>query len=96
MIHYPAIVFPADTNGLIGVTVPDLLINVTGETEYAALADAAWIMEELLAALARDGEAYPEPSLSDEVELGNGMLAMISVCHDPAAFHGNETVPKEA
>ena len=96
MIHYPAVVFPADANGLIGVTVPDLLINASGETEYAALADAALIMEELLTALARDGEAYPEPSPSDEVELGNGILAILSVRHGQSGAHGNETGPTEA
>lgn len=96
MIHYPAIVFPADSNSLISVTVPDLFINAYGETEYTALADAAVIMEEFLAALARDGEAYPEPSPSEEVQLGNGILALISVCHGQAGSHGNETGPKEA
>ncbi|WP_299501358.1 hypothetical protein [uncultured Roseobacter sp.] len=96
MLHYPAIVFPADANGLIGVAVPDLLINASGETEYAALADAASIVEELLATLARDGEAFPEPSPSDEVELGNGVLAILSVCHGQAGAHDNETGPMEA
>ena len=48
MLIYPAIVFPSDANGLVGCAVPDLLVNATGTSTQAALADAMMIVTELL------------------------------------------------
>ncbi len=85
MIYYPAVIYPADENGLVGCAVPDLLINASGASQDAALTDAATIMQELLADMAREGEAYPEPTPSEDIDLDGGILAILTAHHAVAA-----------
>lgn len=85
MIYYPAVIYPADESGLVGCAVPDLLINASGLSQDAALIDATSIMQELLADMARDGEAYPEPSSTEDVDLDGGVLAILTAHHSIAA-----------
>jgi len=78
MIYYPAVVYPPDEQGIVGCAVPDLLINASGSSQDAALIDATAVMQELLANMARAGEAYPEPTPSDELDLDGGVLAILT------------------
>ena len=78
MLYYPAILFAADSNGVSGCTVPDLLVNGSGRSTDAAMRDAAASVHELLADLARKGEPFPEPSPVDEIDLDGGTLVYLS------------------
>lgn len=78
MLCYPAILYPPDESGLSGCAVPDLLINASGSSPDNALHDAVAIMAELLADMARNAEAFPEPSATDEVDLDGGTLVILA------------------
>lgn len=85
MIYYPAVIYPADESGLVGCAVPDLLINASGVSQDAALTDASTIMQELLADMAKEGEAFPEPTASEDVVLDGGVLAILTAHRAVAA-----------
>ncbi|MGR3468135.1 MAG: hypothetical protein ACU0CI_09655 [Shimia sp.] len=79
VISYPAILFADDGDGLFGVVVPDLALNAGGATQEAAIDDAVSSVLELLGDMATSGEAFPEASLSTELELDGGTLILLTV-----------------
>ena len=78
MFVYPAVLFPADADGLFGCAVDDLLINASGRSADEAVRDAADIMNELLGAMAVKGEPFPEPTAVDDLDTDGGTLVMIT------------------
>ena len=78
MISYLAIVYEPDAAGLVGVLVPDLLINASGASQEAALLDATAIMQEVLADMARTGEPFPKPTSPDDLDLDGGTLVILT------------------
>ena len=79
MSFYPAVLHDLDANGLVGCTVPDLLINASGRDRESALQDAVRSMDELLGDAARAGEPFPEPTPADEVDTSGGVLVLLHV-----------------
>ena len=79
MLHFPAILYPADPAGLHGCVVPDLLVNAGGSSPDAALTDASASVRELLADMASRGEPFPEPTAAEDVDLDGGTLVLLSV-----------------
>ena len=79
MLHYPAILFAPDENGVSGCIVPDMAINAAGRSPDEAIRDAAGIIDELLEDMHRDGEAFPDPTPIDELDLRGGTLVFMSV-----------------
>ncbi len=77
MSYYPAILHSPDADGLVGCTVPDLLINATGRDRDSALADAVQVMDALLADMARQGEPFPEPTVADDIDFDDGVLVLL-------------------
>lgn len=78
MLHYPAILYPPDANGLSGCAVPDLLVNASGSSPDEALRDAAAIIDALLIDMARKGEPFPEPTPAEEMDLDGGTLVLLA------------------
>ncbi len=81
-VIYPAVVFPPDPEaGHVGVTIPGININTSGETVEAAIQDAAAILQEVLDDLSAAGETPPEPfsyeAACTEGAKDNGLVAYI-------------------
>lgn len=85
MLIYPAVLYPADEDGIWGCAVPDHLINASGTTKEAAIEDAMRSMNELLADATRDAQPFPEPSDSDEIDLDGGTLVFLQAPQTLAA-----------
>jgi hypothetical protein len=79
MSFYPAVLFDPDANGIVGCTVPDLLINASGGDRESALADAVRSMDELLGDMARGGEPFPESTPVEKVDTSGGVLVLLHV-----------------
>lgn len=67
LTHYPAILWPADAQGRVGVTVPGANVNATGATAAEAIAEAGAVLLEVLFDLAASGEPVPAPDLAQIV-----------------------------
>ena len=78
MFVYPTVLFPADSDGIFGCAVDDLLVNASGRSADEAVRDAAGIMAELLQNMAERGEPFPEPTPIDEIDTDGGALVMIT------------------
>lgn len=78
MLVYPAVLFPADDDGVFGCAVDDLLINASGASADGAIRDAAAILAELLEGMARNGEPFPDPTPVDDVDTEGGTLVMLT------------------
>ncbi|MFV0386750.1 type II toxin-antitoxin system HicB family antitoxin [Paracoccus sp. (in: a-proteobacteria)] len=75
--YYPAILHPADADGLFGVTVPGINVGGSGATTLEALADAAAIVQEVIDDLAADRVDIPQPASIDGIDLDGGQLVML-------------------
>ena len=77
-LFYPAFVFGPGSDGGYAVVVPGINVNGQGDTEAAALLNAAEILQEVVDDLLRDGEELPGPGdLSDYDDFGDGKAAVI-------------------
>ena len=77
MSFYPALLYDPDSSGLVGCTVPDLLINASGRDRESALADAVRSMDELLDDMAKSGDPFPEATPVDEIDTSGGVLVLL-------------------
>lgn len=81
-IYFPAILFRQDGDGVAGCTIPGPNINAGGETDDAALADAAEVLQAVIEEALEEGEPLPEPATTalvfEEIaEVGAGVLVLI-------------------
>lgn len=74
---YPAILHPADPDGLYGVVVPGVNVNACGRSQQEALSDAAAILQEVIDDLASEGEAIPLPPGIDSLDAEDGQVVLI-------------------
>ena len=75
--YYPAILHPADRDGLFGVEIPGINVNGSGASADLSLADAAAILQEVIDDLHADGATVPEPVALDQVDAGAGRIVLL-------------------
>ena len=75
--YYPAILSPADTNGLYGVEVPSINVNGSGDSAESALANAAAVLQEVIDDLFASGEDVTTPETLNPIKINQGTLPMI-------------------
>ncbi len=90
---YPAILYPADENGLFGVEVPGINVNASGPTAQAALAEAAAILQEVIDDLAAAGEPVPPPPDHEAVDCAGGTLALLPAILPGRRIRVNVSLP---
>ena len=90
---YPAILYPADDNGLFRVTVPGVNVNASGPTAQAALADAAAILQDVIDDLAAGGEPVPPPPPPEAVDCAGGTLALLPAILPGRRIRVNVSLP---
>jgi predicted RNase H-like HicB family nuclease len=77
-VFYPALLFGPGEDGWFAVVVPGINVNGQGETQEAALLNAAEILQEVVDDLLRDGAPLPGPGSLDEYDdIGDGTAAVI-------------------
>ena len=95
MIHYPAILWPADADGLFGVTVPDAHVNGSGASATEALADATLILQEVLDDLAAERQPVPSPSPIEAIDDAGGKLVLLPASLPVRSVRVNVTLPAD-
>lgn len=69
-VYYPAILHPADDAGLYGVVIPGINVNASGDSQAAALADAAAMLQQVIDDFAADRAPVPPPATLGPLEAG--------------------------
>ena len=90
---YPAILYPADDDGIFGVVIPGINVNAGGDSATAALHDAAAILQEVIDDLSASGDPVPAPADLGAVDAGGGTLAMIPAVLPGKSVRVNITLP---
>jgi predicted RNase H-like HicB family nuclease len=91
--YFPAILHPADQNGLWGVEVPGINVNGSGATLEAALNDATSILQEVVDDLSTTEDGVPVPAPADSVDANGGTLVMIPASVASKSVRINVTLP---
>ena len=93
--YYPAILHPADSDGLYGVTVPGANVNGSGATASEALQDAVAILQEVVDDLAQTGEGVPQPTQVEVIDPGFGKVYLLPVSLPERSVRVNVTLPAD-
>lgn len=93
--YYPAILHPADADGLFGVTVPGANVNASGSTAEAALADAVAILQEVIDDLAQTAEGVPAPVRVEALNAGTKPIYLLPVTLPDRSVRVNITLPAD-
>ena len=94
-VCYPAILHPADAQGLYGVTVPGAHVNGSGATADAALADAMAILQEVVDDLSQTSEGAPPPLSVEGLDHGLGQVYLLPVSLPDRSVRVNVTLPAD-
>jgi predicted RNase H-like HicB family nuclease len=93
--YYPAILYPADSHGLHGVTVPGINVNGQGSDAQAALADAALILQEVIDDLLAEGDSLPDPLDPSTIDAEDGAIVMLPATLPGKSVRINVTMDEE-
>ncbi|WP_338445973.1 type II toxin-antitoxin system HicB family antitoxin [Pelagerythrobacter marensis] len=74
---YPAILYPSDQDGLFGVVVPGINVNVSASSEEAALQMAAAVLQDVIDDLASDDAGIPQPLKRADIEPNGGTIVLL-------------------
>ncbi len=94
-IFYPAILYPADSNGLHGVVVPGIAVNASGPDSQSALAEAALVLQEVVDDLRADGLDAPAPQDAGELDADGGTIVLLPVILPGRTVRINVTMDEE-
>lgn len=93
--YFPAILHPADADGLYGVTVPGAHVNASGSSAAEALSDAVAILQEVVDDLAQSAEGVPQPVPVEVIDPGEGRVVLLPVSLPERSVRVNVSLPAD-
>ena len=92
---YPAILYPADDDGLHGVVVPGINVNGSGPNQQAALSDATAILQEVIDDFASSDEVIPLPAGLETIDAEGGQIVLLPASVPGKSQRINVMMPEE-